>query len=166
MHSWNDLQNWINEEKNSLKWHVDRERTVFQAGRRQNGEPSNGKLVTETQKTTTAARIVDHKANFSKKSQVFTSFSESTSMRHSETRVAFVWRRHFRCWGGPWVTEFHWVGSASKRGLWVGTCIFGFSWVGTPVFSHFECRQARPEGFFERPVGRRRTEYRTLILVY
>ena len=97
-------------------------------------------------------------ANFSKKSQVFTSFSESTFMRHLETRVAFVWRRHFRCWGGPWVTEFHWVGSASKRGLWVGTCIFGFSWVGTPVFSHFECRQARPEGFFGRPVGRRRTE--------
>ena len=80
-------------------------------------------------------------------------------MRHSETCVAFVRRRHFRCWGGPWVTEFHWGGSASKRGLWVGTCIFGFSWVGTPVFSHFQCRQARPEGFFGRPVGRRRTEH-------
>ena len=80
-------------------------------------------------------------------------------MRHSETRVAFVRRRHFRCWGGPWVTEFHWAGSASKRGLWVGTCIFGFSWVGTPVFSHFQCRQARPEGFFGSAPGRRRTEW-------
>ena len=86
-------------------------------------------------------------------------FQNPTSMRHSETRVAFVRCRHFRCWGGPWVTEFHWVGSASKRGLGVGTCILGFSWVGTPVFSHFECRQARPEGFFGSAPGRRRTEY-------
>ena len=71
-------------------------------------------------------------------------------MRHLETRVAFVGVGISDVGAAHWVTEFHWVGSASKRGLRVGTCIFGFSYVRlrpqvpTPTFQKMP--RARPSG--------------------